>query len=123
MGIQISSLSMGNAQAVAMPDPNREKIPPLPIEQTATRREEVLLQGNQTAPAFDLQKTTSDLERISSAFNRRLRFEIDHESREILVKVIDSETDKVIKELPPEELRRLHSSLRETIGVLFDRTV
>ena len=123
MGIQISSLSMGNVPAVNITDPNREKRPSLPIEQTATRQEEVLFQGSQAAPAFDLQKTTSDLERISSAFNRRLRFEIDHESREILVKVIDSETDKVIKELPPEELRRLHSSLRETIGVLFDRTV
>ena len=123
MGMQILSLSMGNTAAVNQPDLHREKWPPLPMEQVAaSRREEALLQGSQTSN-FDLQKTTSELERISSAFNRRLKFVIDHESKEILIKVIDNETDKVIKELPPEELKRLHSRIRETIGFLFDRTV
>jgi flagellar protein FlaG len=42
---------------------------------------------------------------------------------EIIIKVIDNETDKVIKVLPPEELQRLHSSIRDTIGVLFDKMV
>ena len=124
MGMQILSLSMGNTAAVTQSDLHREKRPPLPTEQTAgSRQEQILLMGSQSSSNFDLQKTTSELERISSAFNRRLRFVIDHESKEIIIKVIDSETDKVIKELPPEELRRLHSSLRETIGFLFDRTV
>jgi len=29
----------------------------------------------------------------------------------------------VIKVLPPEELQRLHSRIRETMGFLFDRMV
>ena len=65
-------------------------------------------------------RAASDLQYISLAFNRKLKFEIDHESREILIKVIDGETDKVIKVLPPEELQRLHSRIRETLGFLFD---
>ena len=124
MGMQILSLSMGNTAAVTQPDLHREKRSPLPMEQTAaSRQEEALLQGSQSSSNFDLQKTTSELERISSAFNRRLKFVIDHESKEIIIKVIDNETDKVIKELPPEELKRLHSSIRDTIGFLFDKTV
>ena len=79
--------------------------------------------GNSKAKAAALQQTTADLERISLAFNRRLKFVIDQESKEILIKVIDNETDKVIKVLPPEELQRLHSKIRETIGFLFDRMV
>jgi flagellar protein FlaG len=48
---------------------------------------------------------------------------IDSDSRDIIIKVIDNETDKVIKELPPEELRRLHDRISETIGFLFDTMV
>jgi flagellar protein FlaG len=70
-----------------------------------------------------IDSVAADLERISLTFNKKLQFVVDHRSNEITVKVIDRETDKVIKELPPEELQRLHSKLRETIGLLFDERV
>jgi flagellar protein FlaG len=65
----------------------------------------------------------ADLEKISVAFNKKLKFEINHQSSDVTVKVIDPETDKVIKELPPKELQRLHSRLKETIGFLFDERI
>jgi flagellar protein FlaG len=64
-----------------------------------------------------------DLEWISRAFNRRLEFEVDHQLHEVIVKVVDAETDRVIKVLPPEELRRLQRKITETIGFLVDRRV
>ena len=70
-----------------------------------------------------IHSTAEDLEQISLVFNKKLKFEIDHGSHQVIVKVIDRETDKVIKELPPEELQRLHNNLKETIGFLFDEQV
>nr|AGS53152.1 putative flagellin FlaG [uncultured bacterium contig00060] len=70
-----------------------------------------------------IRTTTEDLQRISNAFNRKLQYVVDHNSNQVIVKVIDKETDKVIKELPPEELQRLHRNLKEAIGVLFDEMV
>jgi flagellar protein FlaG len=70
-----------------------------------------------------IHSTAADLEQIGLVFNRKLQFVVDHNSNEVIVKVIDKETDKVIKELPPEELQRLHSNLKETIGFLFDKRV
>lgn len=70
-----------------------------------------------------LSEVAADLEQVSLAFNKKLQFVVDHRSNEVTVKVIDKETDKVIKELPPEELQRLHRKLRETIGFLFDERV
>ncbi|MDR0400367.1 MAG: flagellar protein FlaG [Treponema sp.] len=66
---------------------------------------------------------TKNLEQISLSFDRRLQFVVDHQSNEVTIKVIDRETDKVIKVLPPEELQRLHSRIEETIGFLLDKTV
>jgi len=69
------------------------------------------------------QSAAADLQRISQVLNKKLQFVVDHNSNQVIVKVIDKETDKVIKELPPEELQRLHSNLKEVIGLLFDEMV
>jgi flagellar protein FlaG len=71
----------------------------------------------------ELHAAVADLEQVSLAFNKKLQFVVDHRSNEVTVKVIDKETDKVIKVLPPEELQRLHNKLKETIGFLFDERV
>jgi len=124
MGIQIASLYAGGS----IPTPiqqelQKEKQPPLPIKQNVITEEALAtLPGNRhSSPS--LEKTTADIQHISLVFNSRLKFVIDHESNEILIKVIDNETDKVIKVLPPEELQRMHSDLRESIGFLFDELV
>jgi flagellar protein FlaG len=68
----------------------------------------------------EINIAAESIEKVSLAFNKKLKFVVDHQSHEVIVKVIDGETDKVIKVLPPEELQRLHSRIRETIGFLFD---
>ena len=67
-----------------------------------------------------VQSTAEDLQRIGNAINKKLQFVVDPGSNEVLIKVIDKETDKVIKVLPPEELQRLHKNLKEAIGLLFN---
>jgi flagellar protein FlaG len=124
MGIQIASLyAGGNIPLPVQQELQKEKQPSPPIKQNVvTEKALAALSGNrQSSPS--LEKTTADIQHISLVFNSRLKFVIDHESNEILIKVIDNETDKVIKVLPPEELQRLHSRIRETMGFLFDRMV
>ena len=132
MGMQVASLHMGTSVAVAAPQEfQQDKKISLPMERKMDaeqekadiERMEASLPGNRTPQAAELRQTTSDLEQIGLAFNRRLKFEVDQDSRQILIKVIDNETDKVIRVIPPEELQRLHSSIRETIGLLFDKKV
>ena len=121
MGMQIPSLFMGDylSQSRELPRENR---PPIPGSQKFSPDQAEIQLGGNRSETPDLEKISSNLEQISLAFNRRLKFEINADSREVIVKVIDNATDKVIRELPPEELQRLHSRIRE-IGVLFDRKV
>jgi flagellar protein FlaG len=70
-----------------------------------------------------VQQTIREIEEFSNFLNRRLKYSVNRETDQVIVKVIDSETDKVIKVLPPEELQRLHSRMREAIGLLFDETI
>ncbi|MDR0452669.1 MAG: flagellar protein FlaG [Treponema sp.] len=90
-------------------------------ERPAVRKAAAPAPGNTRRGA--VESRAADLERVSLALNRKLKFMVDYESHEITVKVIDPETDKVIKILPPEELQRLHSRIQETIGFFFDERV
>ena len=126
MSMQVTSLPIGSG--LPAPVQKEQKPHSLPIErkESSSKGEpvaEALQSGAQNAQSSDLKQTVSDLQNISLTFNRRLKFEIDQDSKEIIIKVIDNETDKVIRVLPPEELQRLHSRIRETMGFLFDRMV
>ena len=126
MGIQVASLPMGayvepqaEVQAALQQERPQEKRPSLPVER-GEFVENAAAPHSRPREKPDLKQVTAELEQISLAFDRRLKFVVDSDSREIIIKVIDNETDKVIKELPPEELRRLHDRISETIGFLFD---
>ena len=120
MGMQVTTLLTGGNVTV----PVQKEQKPLPMERKeASSQGSAFFSGTQKQQPPDLKQTTTHLEQISLAFNRRLKFEVDQDSKELIVKVIDNETDKVIKVLPPEELQRLHSKISETIGFLYDRTV
>jgi len=93
--------------------------PPTPIP--VGNRPDAAVTEPKKEKAHVINAAASDLERL--VFNRKLQFVVDHNSHEVIVKVIDKDTDKVIKVLPPEELQRLHSNLRESIGFLFDERV
>jgi flagellar protein FlaG len=84
------------------------------------------LPGNGGQPDYsvqELKQAAVDIERVSQTFNKKLEFVVDHQSNEVIVKVIDKSTDKVIKVLPPKELQMLHRKLKETIGFLYNERV
>ena len=87
-------------------------------------RAQIQAEERQAAEARpEAEREIKDLEQVVLIFNKKLRFVLDLDSNEVIVKVIDRDTDKVIKELPPEELQRVHRQLEEAIGVLFDTRV
>jgi flagellar protein FlaG len=96
----------------------------IPIDNRGTvRQSQTVTQSETRARPQITNSTAEDLQRMSQVFNRKLQFVVDHNSNQVIVKVIDKETDKVIKEIPPEELQRLYRNLKEAIGLLFNEMV
>jgi flagellar protein FlaG len=87
---------------------------PIPVDAQRTQA------ARPSDAASEPRQRTQTFGQVGQAFNRKLQFEVDQDSSQVIVKVIDRETDKVIREIPPEELQRMHSSLRDTIGFLFN---
>lgn len=49
-----------------------------------------------------------------------VRFENDNESGELVVKVVDPETDEIIRQIPPKELLELAQKLNDLRGNIVD---
>jgi len=71
-------------------------------------------------PPVSMDAILADLVDVSAAFNKRLSFSLNEKLDQVVVKVIDTDTDKVIREIPPAELQHVHERIREVIGILFD---
>jgi len=74
-------------------------------------------------PSHLSEQHLKELEGLTRFLNRRLKFSFNEELQQVVVKIVDGETDKVIKVLPPEEIQKLHLRIRETLGILFDQLI
>lgn len=71
----------------------------------------------------EIDQMVAQLQTTAAVINRKLRFSVNNDIGGVIVKVVDANTDKVIKELPPESLQRIQSRLSEAIGLLLDERV
>jgi flagellar protein FlaG len=52
--------------------------------------------------------------------NIRLDFEVYEETGEMVIRIFNRETEELVRQIPPEQLLRLHHKIAELRGVLFD---
>jgi flagellar protein FlaG len=93
---------------------------PQVILETA-RQGTVSPQDQSKTAAEELKAIAVDLGGNDPAANRRLSFSVNTKLDEVVVKVIDTDTDKVVREIPPVELQHVYERIREVVGILFDR--
>jgi len=75
----------------------------------------------------EVKKKVPDRKQIELALKNfkstRFSYVLTDEVNRFIVKIIDKETDKVIKQVPSEELQKLHDNLQEALGILFDQEI
>ena len=55
--------------------------------------------------------------------NTSIQFKYHEKLHEYYVQVVDSETDKTIKEIPPKKLLDVYASMLEYVGLLVDKKI
>jgi flagellar protein FlaG len=85
-------------------------------------------EGNKTLPAppeditvSDLQQVIDDTNKMLQYVNERLEFLVHEATNRIMVKVLDRETEEVLREIPPEQILDLVAKLQELVGILVDK--
>ncbi|HKK48101.1 MAG TPA: flagellar protein FlaG [Alkalispirochaeta sp.] len=119
MAMEITQILTGSSYS------NRSEDPALHSATTrrrVVREQQADQQQQRQLTREEIQRYTSELQQVSQAMNKRLSFSYNEDLQLMVVKVIDRNTDKVIKELPPTELQRVHMRIREAIGLLLDES-
>lgn len=93
-----------------------------PSQQVERKRQESREQA-QSAPQSSKTPPEELLNQIKSITEDGLysvRFERDSGSEDLVVKIVDSETNEIIRQIPPEELLNLTKHLKELSGNLVN---
>ena len=71
----------------------------------------------------EIARMVEQIQKIADMFDRELKFQVSKELNQVIVKVVDSSTDKIIREIPSAEIQKLQIRIKETLGLLFDESI
>jgi flagellar protein FlaG len=115
MSLDINSVSMAYSNAETRADQATHQVRQPVRDSSGVEPQKTSLE--------DIHETLAQMERVYAAFNRKLQYTINEALNEVVVKVVDANSDKVIEEIPPKELQNLQVRIRETLGILFDEKI
>ncbi len=97
-----------------------EQIQTGPSQKQAEKTEEV------PAPKLSREETeelVATLEDLAETIQTKLNFSINETTNDIVVKIMDKDTDTIIKQFPSEELLELQEKMIDLTGFLFNADV
>lgn len=97
-------------------DINQQEIKP--VKQVPASAE--VQNTNQNSTREDLEKAVKESNKLIFRENSHFEFKIHERTGRMLVKLVDTETDEVIKEIPPEKILDLVASIWDLVGILVD---
>jgi len=71
--------------------------------------------------AEKIERSISKLNDLMAKGQRSLNFSVDRSSDQVVVRVVDTNTDEVIRQIPNEESIRLAEYIDGMVGVIFNR--
>ncbi len=71
----------------------------------------------------ELKRALDEVNKSIKTMNERLQFRVHEATNVIMVKVVDTYTNEVIKEIPPEKFLDMVAKLQELVGILVDHKI
>lgn len=70
----------------------------------------------------EVSAAVDKLNEAMAASSQSLKFEIDDDTKQIVVKIIDQSTDEVVRQIPSEEALQMAKSIDKMQGLLIRQT-
>ena len=70
-----------------------------------------------------VERTLVKANELARKFSRELSFTYDDRIDKVVVKVMEGDTEKVIRQIPPEEMIRLSVKMDDILGMLINQDV
>lgn len=76
-----------------------------------------------TIPKEQLINAVEEANKSFESFDRRFEISVHEKTNRIMIDVINSENDEVIREIPPEKLLDMVGYMMEMAGLILDETI
>ncbi|QTQ11640.1 flagellar protein FlaG [Treponema parvum] len=94
----------------------------MPIENITVGASQVI--DNIVENNANIEKDVQQLQRLSDmVMGRKLQFNVNNELGSVIIKIVDPNTEQVIKEIPSADIQKLKIRIRKAIGLLFDEMI
>lgn len=100
-----------------------ERAADLEVLKRATEAIEAQLQQPgrpQEVAVAKLKDLAKNVNEIASLFSIQARFDVHKETKDIMVRVMNTQTNKVIREIPPKQILDMVAKFMELLGILVD---
>ncbi|WP_070886725.1 flagellar protein FlaG [Pseudomonas argentinensis] len=98
---------------------SNKNVAALVVQQSAPAVAQFPVEDMRDPSKEELQQAVASVESFTQSIRRDLKFSMDDESGKVVVKVTDSKTGEVIRQMPSEEALRLAQRLDEARSLLF----
>lgn len=74
----------------------------------------------------DEKRVADSVEKLNEAVNiihKNLKFQLDKQTNTMFVKVINSDTGDVIKQIPPKEILEMEARIQKMVGLILDEKI
>ncbi|SIS43024.1 flagellar protein FlaG [Salimicrobium flavidum] len=78
--------------------------------------------GKENSPE-NIRNAVEGMNEFLEPVRTSLKFEMHEKLEEYYVKVVDADTDEVIKEIPPEKMLDMYAMMAEQLGFLVDHKI
>jgi flagellar protein FlaG len=126
----ISNLNSSSSSLVAQqPTGNQQAGPASPVETPSTAStvkatdqaiKADTLQKSATPSLEEVEKAVEDMNKMVESLQRGLNFSVDKDLGDIIIKVVDQQTNETIRQIPSEDMVSLQQRLQEVSSLLFD---
>lgn len=72
----------------------------------------------------EIKADTQQLQKMSEMVTgRKVQFSVNKELNDVVITVVDSSTNQVLKEIPSRDMQNLKLRIRKQLGSLYDRVI
>lgn len=110
----IITARVGSSGSIDFADDGRKVTPPANTNKNTNKDNIPFMSEKAISDSLDMAN------KVIAQSNRHFEYSVHKATKEIVIKVVDSETNEVIREIPPEKILDLIANLMQLAGLLVD---
>lgn len=115
----------GRDQAVQRSWPARSATAGRMVNDAVARDTVVRFPGDSASDLLRTEEVSNAVAAFNDVFEQAdvsVRYRIDEHTDDLIVSLVDTETEEVLRQIPPEAILKMRQRMEELLGLMFDTT-